>query len=235
MVNLPGLAGSAARRPLPGHGRGQRDARLVLRRRPLVRRRGRDRARPRMVAQGADIVDVGGESTRPGAQRVSGRGGAAPGQAGHHRAGPGRGGGQRRHDARPGGRVGPRRPGSAWSTTSAAGSPTPTCPGWWPRRACPTSSCTGAGTATTCTRRAVYADVVREVHDELAQRVGAVIAEGVDPAMIVLDPGLGFSKNPAPVGPRGAQLAARWPGCPSWPGSAAGTSRCWSARPASGT
>jgi len=49
--------------------------------------------------------------------------------------------------------------------------------------------------------RAVYANVVREVHDELAQRVGAVIAEGVDPSMIVLDPGLGFSKNPAPVGP----------------------------------
>jgi dihydropteroate synthase len=47
----------------------------------------------------------------------------------------------------------------------------------------------------------VYADVVREVHDELAQRVGAVIAEGVDPSMIVLDPGLGFSKNPAPAGP----------------------------------
>ena len=49
--------------------------------------------------------------------------------------------------------------------------------------------------------RAVYADVVREVRDELAQRVGAVIAEGVDPSLIVLDPGLGFSKNPAPAGP----------------------------------
>jgi dihydropteroate synthase len=49
--------------------------------------------------------------------------------------------------------------------------------------------------------RASYADVVREVHDELAQRVGAVIAEGMDPSMIVLDPGLGFSKNPAPLGP----------------------------------
>jgi dihydropteroate synthase len=48
--------------------------------------------------------------------------------------------------------------------------------------------------------RASYADVVREVHDELAQRVGAVIAEGMDPSMIVLDPGLGFSKNPAPLG-----------------------------------
>jgi dihydropteroate synthase len=49
--------------------------------------------------------------------------------------------------------------------------------------------------------RASYADVVREVHDELAQRIEAVAAEGVDPSMIVLDPGLGFSKNPAAHGP----------------------------------
>jgi dihydropteroate synthase len=49
--------------------------------------------------------------------------------------------------------------------------------------------------------RAIYADVVREVHDELAQRIDAVTAEGVDPSMIVLDPGLGFSKNPAAWGP----------------------------------
>jgi dihydropteroate synthase len=39
------------------------------------------------------------------------------------------------------------------------------------------------------------------VHDELAQRVEAVIAEGVEPSRIVLDPGLGFSKNPAASGP----------------------------------
>jgi dihydropteroate synthase len=49
--------------------------------------------------------------------------------------------------------------------------------------------------------RASYADVVREVHDELAQRIDAVTAEGVDPSLIVLDPGLGFSKNPAAQGP----------------------------------
>jgi dihydropteroate synthase len=49
--------------------------------------------------------------------------------------------------------------------------------------------------------RASYADVVREVHDELAQRIDAVTAEGVDPSLIVLDPGLGFSKNPAARGP----------------------------------
>jgi dihydropteroate synthase len=44
--------------------------------------------------------------------------------------------------------------------------------------------------------RAVYDDVVREVRDELRRRVDAVVAEGVDPSMIVLDPGLGFSKRP---------------------------------------
>ena len=42
--------------------------------------------------------------------------------------------------------------------------------------------------------RAIYRDVVTEVRDELSRRVDAVVAEGVDPSMIVLDPGLGFSK-----------------------------------------
>src|SRR5262249_36371320 len=49
--------------------------------------------------------------------------------------------------------------------------------------------------------RAVYQDVVREVRDELAQRIDAVTAEGVDPSMIVIDPGLGFSKLPDWQGP----------------------------------
>ena len=42
--------------------------------------------------------------------------------------------------------------------------------------------------------RAIYGDVVAEVRDELRRRVDAVVAEGVDPAMVILDPGLGFSK-----------------------------------------
>ena len=103
-------------------------------------------------AAGADIVDVGGESTRPGAERVDAEeetrrvvpairalaGSGVHGQRGHL---PGRG---RR------GRAGRRRAGS--STTSAAGWPTRR----WPRRspppACPGCSCTGAGTAGTCRR-----------------------------------------------------------------------------------
>jgi dihydropteroate synthase len=44
--------------------------------------------------------------------------------------------------------------------------------------------------------RSVYADVVREVREELLHRVDAVLGEGVDPSMVVLDPGLGFAKSP---------------------------------------
>src|SRR6202012_1988468 len=45
-------------------------------------------------------------------------------------------------------------------------------------------------------QRAVYADVVGEVRDELSRRVDAVLAAGVDPGRIVVDPGLGFGKRP---------------------------------------
>jgi dihydropteroate synthase len=41
---------------------------------------------------------------------------------------------------------------------------------------------------------AVYADVVAEVRSELGRRLQAVIAAGVDPGNIIVDPGLGFAK-----------------------------------------
>ena len=44
--------------------------------------------------------------------------------------------------------------------------------------------------------RAAYADVVGEVREELTRRVEAVVAAGVDPGRIVVDPGLGFGKRP---------------------------------------
>jgi dihydropteroate synthase len=43
--------------------------------------------------------------------------------------------------------------------------------------------------------RAVYTDVVGEVVSELRRRYEAVVAGGVDPERIVLDPGLGFAKE----------------------------------------
>ncbi|MFD8919944.1 dihydropteroate synthase [Streptomyces sp. NPDC059569] len=43
--------------------------------------------------------------------------------------------------------------------------------------------------------RAVYTDVVAEVVDELRARMDAVIAGGVAPERLVIDPGLGFAKR----------------------------------------
>jgi dihydropteroate synthase len=43
--------------------------------------------------------------------------------------------------------------------------------------------------------QAVYDDVVTEVCTELTARVDDAVAAGVDPAQLVLDPGLGFAKN----------------------------------------
>ncbi len=62
-----------------------------------------------LVAEGADLVDVGGESTRPGARPAAGRGGARPGAARSWRRSPPRGAGLGRHDARRGGRGRRRR------------------------------------------------------------------------------------------------------------------------------
>jgi dihydropteroate synthase len=42
--------------------------------------------------------------------------------------------------------------------------------------------------------RAVYQDVIGEVGAELRRRVDAVVAAGLDPSLIILDPGLGFAK-----------------------------------------
>jgi dihydropteroate synthase len=44
--------------------------------------------------------------------------------------------------------------------------------------------------------KAVYGDVVADVHAELSRRVQDVVAGGVDPAQIIVDPGLGFAKLP---------------------------------------
>ncbi|MFD9866819.1 dihydropteroate synthase [Streptomyces niveus] len=43
--------------------------------------------------------------------------------------------------------------------------------------------------------RAVYTDVVAEVVAELRERMGAVVAGGIAPERLVVDPGLGFAKD----------------------------------------
>ncbi|MEX2292119.1 MAG: dihydropteroate synthase [Mycobacteriales bacterium] len=51
------------------------------------------------------------------------------------------------------------------------------------------------GHSTDMAARAVYADVVSEVCAELTARRDAAVAAGVDPARLLLDPGLGFAKT----------------------------------------
>ena len=147
----------------------------------------------RLVAEGADIVDVGGESTRPGAARV--------GEAEElRRIGPvvsglaaagvlvsvdtmrsavaefALGAGARLVNDISGGRADPRLP------RLVADAGVPYVVAHW------------RGYSREMQDRAVYHDVVREVRDELGRQVDAVVAAGVDPAMIVVDPALGFAK-----------------------------------------
>jgi len=51
--------------------------------------------------------------------------------------------------------------------------------------------------AATMAAHARYDDVVAEVRDELAERLAAALAAGIAPERIVLDPGIGFAKTAA--------------------------------------
>lgn len=42
--------------------------------------------------------------------------------------------------------------------------------------------------------KALYKDVVREVKDELQDRIDSLISAGVDPDQLIIDPGIGFAK-----------------------------------------
>jgi dihydropteroate synthase len=153
-----------------------------------------------LVAQGADVVDVGGESTRPGAQRVSAEEELS--------------------------RIKPvitelvkagvvvsvdtmraqvaefaLEAGVSLVNDVSGGLADPYMPRLVAKAGVPYVVMHWRGHSHDMHSRAVYQDVVREVRDELAQRIDAVTAEGVDPSMIVIDPGLGFSKLPDWQGP----------------------------------
>ncbi|MDN3297913.1 dihydropteroate synthase [Streptomyces ficellus] len=146
-----------------------------------------------LVAQGADLVDVGGESTRPGATRVDEdeelrrvvpvvRGLAAEGvtvSVDTMRASVARraveAGAVLVNDVS-GGLADPEM------VPSVAAAEVPFVVMHW------------RGFSEDMNSRAVYDDVVREVVAELHARVEAVVEGGIDPERIVVDPGLGFAK-----------------------------------------
>jgi dihydropteroate synthase len=148
-----------------------------------------------LAGQGADIVDVGGESTRPGAQRVSAdeelrR--VGPVIAGLVSAGiPVSVDTMRAEVAEFAVQAGARLVNDV-----SGGLADPQMPRLVAAARVPYVVMHWRGHSHQMDRRAVYLDVVSDVCRELRQRVDAVIAEGVDPALIVLDPGLGFGKLP---------------------------------------
>ena len=159
-----------------------------------------------LAAQGADIVDVGGESTRPGAQRID--------------------------EAEELRRIGPvvtelaragltvsidtmRARVAAFALDAGAhmvndvsgGLADPDMPRLVAAAGVSYVVVHWRGHSHDMYSRAVYADVVTEVRDELAGRVDAVVHAGVDPRNVVLDPGLGFGKRPEHNWPLLARLS----------------------------
>ena len=147
-----------------------------------------------MRADGADLVDVGGESTRPGADRV-----AAPEEI--TRVLP-----VIRELAAAGVPISidTSRAAVAEAALAAGATLINDVSGGLADRAmaplvaeagCPWILMHWRGHSRDMNRLAVYSDVVAEVREELLDRVAAAEAAGVAPERIIVDPGLGFAKT----------------------------------------
>ncbi|MEO7236126.1 MAG: dihydropteroate synthase [Lapillicoccus sp.] len=147
-----------------------------------------------LVADGADIVDVGGESTRPGAERpsveeelrrvlpvvealadegvvvsVDTMRGVVARQA--------------------------LRAGASLVNDVSGGLADPDMLPVVADAGCPYVAMHWRGHSADMQSRAVYADVVADVTRELARRRSEIVSAGVSPHHLVLDPGLGFAKD----------------------------------------
>jgi len=146
-----------------------------------------------LAGQGADIIDVGGESTRPGAERVTPAEelsrvipvvtrlaqAGVPVSIDTMRAAVAERAleaGARMVNDVSGGLADPPMA----SLIAAAGVPYVVV--HW------------RGHSRDMYRPAVYADVVSEVRAELGQRLRTLLEAGIDPAQVIVDPGLGFAK-----------------------------------------
>jgi dihydropteroate synthase len=148
-----------------------------------------------LTSQGADIVDVGGESTRPGAQRV-------PVAEELRRVLP-----VVEALANAGSRVSidtmraevasqALAAGAAMINDVSGGLADPDMAAVVASAGVPYVVMHWRGHSADMYGPAVYDDVVTDVQAELDRRVHALVAAGVDPAQLILDPGLGFAKLP---------------------------------------
>ncbi|WP_455430215.1 dihydropteroate synthase [Nonomuraea jabiensis] len=147
-----------------------------------------------LVQEGADLVDVGGESTRPGAARVSLEEELArvvPVIRALHAEGVAVSVDTMRAEVA----KAAVEAGARLVNDVSGGLADPKMPRVVAATGVPYVVMHWRGHSHDMESRAVYADVVTEVREELGKRVDLVLAEGVTEQQIVLDPGLGFAKN----------------------------------------
>lgn len=147
-----------------------------------------------LQAEGADLVDVGGESTRPGAKRISASeeiGRVLPVVQGLVAEGV--------HVS-----IDTMRSEVADACVAAGavlvndvsgGRADPGMLPWLASCDVPYVAMHWRGPSDVMEDLATYDDVVMEVREELAARLDALAEAGVDPQRVILDPGLGFAKR----------------------------------------
>ena len=143
---------------------------------------------------GADIVDIGGESTRPGAERIDAATESArvvPVIRGLATAGVP----MSIDTTRAAVAAAALSAGASVINDVSGGLADPAMAGVAADAGCPFILMHWRGHSRDMLDLAVYTDVVTEVRTELLMRVDAAVAAGVDPAQIILDPGLGFAKK----------------------------------------
>ncbi|MGH3693724.1 MAG: dihydropteroate synthase [Pseudonocardiaceae bacterium] len=147
-------------------------------------------------AQGADLVDVGGESTRPGARRVDAATEIAR-VVPVLRALAGRGVPCSVDTTRAAVAEAALEAGAVMVNDVSGGLADPAMAATIARCRVPWVLMHWRGHSETMQALASYHDVVAEVRAELVARVDAAVLAGVDPGALVLDPGLGFAKTAA--------------------------------------
>jgi dihydropteroate synthase len=148
----------------------------------------------RLLAEGADLLDVGGESTRPGAARIpvaEELRRVLPVVAGLRAAGAVVS-------------IDTMRAGVADAALAAGahvvndvsgGLADPQMAGLVAEARVPYVAMHWRGPSDRMEQLTAYTDVLEDVADELGRRLDALVAAGVDPRQVVLDPGLGFAKK----------------------------------------
>lgn len=143
---------------------------------------------------GADIIDIGGESTRPGADRVDGRTETArvlPVIEALAVAGVPLSIDTTRAEVA----AAALAAGAVVVNDVSGGLADPDMAAVVAEAGCPWILMHWRGHSRRMLDLAQYDDVVAEVRAELRQRVDAAVAAGVDPARLILDPGIGFAKH----------------------------------------